>query len=440
MQLTDGWNKPGGPGEPHDSNDLIDSIGSNDSSSSDNRRTPETLFANTSRIDTEIGNHSGVELVAASDGPARASSRYLPWLETIAPRNRGDQSLEAASAFTPFFLDRPVETLSSLIHDARNMVAAMDLYCDLLEEPGVLSASFRHYAGELRLVGGASRRLLEKLAALDHISGVPKTPALPASSKRGIGSALENLMQDVAERLDLHLSGTHLPDVHVSDDPVLSDQVSGSAHPISLAAANAIPDSLHAGHSHSRKVRSIPSGEQIQDLAADLAANQNLLAAIAGPGVVVDLSASGGHRPLAMAGEDLTRILVNLCRNAVDVMPAGGAIQIELAETPESLLLTFSDNGPGIPESALEAVFSSGFSAHDPRHSRPVHAHGAAPPGWPTQHRGLGLAIVRSLVSAAGGSVWAANRKGTSETGAAVGAVISLEFPLLALTGEPDPH
>jgi len=439
MQLTDGWNKPGEPDEPYGSSGLDVPNGPNGPDTSNRPRNPQTLLANTG-INSEMGNHSGLQRPAVSDGSARASFRYLPWLEIVAPLNRLDQARGGADIFKPFYPDAPVETLSSLIHDARNMVAAMDLYCDLLEEPGVLSAPFRHYAGELRLVGGASRRLLEKLAALDHTSGAPKTPALPASSKRGIGSALESLMQNVAERLDLHLSGTHLPDVHVSDDPVLSDQVSGSAHPISLAAANAIPDSLHAGHSHSRKVRSIPSGEQIQDLAADLAANQNLLAAIAGPGVVVDLSASGGHRPLAMAGEDLTRILVNLCRNAVDVMPAGGAIQIELAETPESLLLTFSDNGPGIPESALEAVFSSGFSSHDSRHSRPVHAHGAAPPGWPTQHRGLGLAIVRSLVSAAGGSVWAANRKGTSETGAAVGAVISLEFPLLALTGEPDSH
>ena len=30
------------------------------------------------------------------------------------------------------------EQLSGLIHDARNMVSALELYCDLLEEPGVL--------------------------------------------------------------------------------------------------------------------------------------------------------------------------------------------------------------------------------------------------------------------------------------------------------------
>ena len=48
------------------------------------------------------------------------------------------------------------------------MVTALGLYCDLLEEPGVLAPPFRHYGGELRLVAAASRRLVEKLVALEN--------------------------------------------------------------------------------------------------------------------------------------------------------------------------------------------------------------------------------------------------------------------------------
>ena len=59
------------------------------------------------------------------------------------------------------------ESLAAVAHDARNLVTALWLYCDLLEEPGVLNPSFHHYAGELRLVAAASRRLVEKLLALD---------------------------------------------------------------------------------------------------------------------------------------------------------------------------------------------------------------------------------------------------------------------------------
>jgi signal transduction histidine kinase len=55
-------------------------------------------------------------------------------------------------------LRREGESLAEVAHDARNMVTALGLYCDLLEEPGVLNPSFQHYAGELRLVATASRR------------------------------------------------------------------------------------------------------------------------------------------------------------------------------------------------------------------------------------------------------------------------------------------
>ncbi len=59
------------------------------------------------------------------------------------------------------------ESLAEVAHDARNMVTALGLYCDLLEEPGVLATQFLHYGSELRLVAAASRRLVEKLVALD---------------------------------------------------------------------------------------------------------------------------------------------------------------------------------------------------------------------------------------------------------------------------------
>ncbi len=59
------------------------------------------------------------------------------------------------------------ESLGEVAHDARNMVTALELYCDLLEEPGVLNPAFNHYAHELRLVAAASRRLVEKLLVLD---------------------------------------------------------------------------------------------------------------------------------------------------------------------------------------------------------------------------------------------------------------------------------
>ena len=55
-----------------------------------------------------------------------------------------------------------------MAHDARNMVTALGLYCEFLEEPGVLATPFLHYGQELRLVAAASRRLVEKIVALNY--------------------------------------------------------------------------------------------------------------------------------------------------------------------------------------------------------------------------------------------------------------------------------
>ena len=84
----------------------------------------------------------------------------------IAERKRVEAIVETFTS-----LDNHGETLGELAHDARNMVTALSLYCDLLEEPGVLSARHRHYGNELRLVADASRRLVEKLTLLDERPG-----------------------------------------------------------------------------------------------------------------------------------------------------------------------------------------------------------------------------------------------------------------------------
>lgn len=146
----------------------------------------------------------------------------------------------------------------------------------------------------------------------------------------------------------------------------------------------------------------------VGDLAAELTANRNLLCALAGPSIALTIDAGGGAKPVRLTAEDLTRVLVNLIKNAAEVMPSGGSIHISLregaaaAETDPWLALTIEDSGPGIPEEALERIFASGYTTRAQAK--------AGNGGWPAAHRGLGLAITRSIVEAAGGRIFAANR------------------------------
>ncbi len=266
------------------------------------------------------------------------------------------------------------ESLAAVAHDARNMVAALGLYCDLLEEPGVLAPAFAHYSHELRLVAAASRRLVEKLVALDARAG----------TQRVEGQGLEELTWFDLSR-------------------------GQSAEPKSPAAA--------AGRN---PLCDANPPEPVANLAQELAASRNLLSALAGPAIALTLDVEGGQRPVRLTATDLTRVLVNLVKNAAEAMPAGGRIEIGLREPKaaaggNSLVLTVEDSGPGIREGWLEKIFESGFSTHG--------REDCAGAGWPVSHRGLGLAISRSILNAAGGSITASNR-------ACGGARFEIELPV----------
>jgi signal transduction histidine kinase len=273
-------------------------------------------------------------------------------------------------------LHSPGESLSEVAHDARNMVTALGLYCDLIEEPGVLAPGFTHYGNELRLVAAASRRLVEKLVALDAQSSArwaePSTP----------------------ERLS----------------------ATGTAAP---PDANSRQETAQ-NYDRRRRLDMLPS-VPIANLAAELLANRNLLSALAGPSIGLTLDTEGGAQPVRLNGEDLTRVLVNLVKNAAEAMPGGGRIHIALSENAAlqgaatQVLLTIEDSGPGIPAASLDTIFTPGYTTRAKS--------GAAQGEWPLSHRGLGLAIVRSIIETAGGRITAANR----EQG---GARFAIELPV----------
>ena len=293
------------------------------------------------------------------------------------------------------------ESLSEVAHDARNMVAALGLYCDLLDEPGVLAAPYAHYGNELRLVAAASRRLVEKLVELDaHAAAEMAPPALfEVSSGRGAvaGAAKARPERGPSPNLDPSL----IPNLDRNAVSILGPR---------------------AGHSSgwNRRWDLLPA-LPVSNLAAELLGSRNLLSALAGPSIGLTMDADGGARPVRLTGEDLTRVLVNLVKNAAEAMPEGGRIRIGLCERPAAegsaacVVLKIEDNGPGIPEEAVQRIFASGYTTH----GKDERERG----GWPLSHRGLGLAIARSIVETAGGRISARNR----EQG---GACFEIELPV----------
>src|SRR6202008_710315 len=162
------------------------------------------------------------------------------------------------------------ESVAEIAHDARNMITALDLYCDLLREPGVLAAPFAHYSGELRLVTAACHRLVEKLTLLERT----KAPV---------------------------------------DADLRSDNANPELWPVPPQKAKP------------QQWKNVPT-EPIKNLAEDLLANRSLLAALAGPTIGLTVDVQGGAAPVHMTSEDLTRILVNLVKNSSNAMSAVGRV------------------------------------------------------------------------------------------------------------------
>ena len=322
------------------------------------------------------------------------------------------------------------ETLTEVAHDARNMVTALGLYCEFLEEPGVLATPFLHYGQELRLVAAASRRLVDKIVALDYRANAHQTNALTSAQTRAITCA------EAAAKLAILNSGLTPAGIMPAGPASSAPAAAGSTRGESGTFSNP-----------NRRWDLLPT-VPIANLAAELAVNRNLLAALAGPSIALTVHAEGCARPVWLSGEDLTRVLVNLVKNSAEAMLAGGRIEICLREidlpeqlpeqAPEQpadqgatvrLLLTVEDDGPGIPAEREETIFTSGYTSHGMSERHAQGSTGAWSPNYHDSsyrghgHRGLGLTISRSIVEGAGGRITAANR----EQG---GARFSLELPL----------
>jgi two-component system, NtrC family, sensor kinase len=113
------------------------------------------------------------------------------------------------------------------------------------------------------------------------------------------------------------------------------------------------------------------------------------------PGVAFVLDVAPGLPTAALDRDQLLQVLLNLLRNAIDVMPGGGTVTIgarHLADAGE-LSLTVADTGPGIPAEHMNKLFSPFFT------TKPV-----------GRGTGLGLPICYGIVKMHRGTITASNR------------------------------
>jgi two-component system sensor histidine kinase BaeS len=99
--------------------------------------------------------------------------------------------------------------------------------------------------------------------------------------------------------------------------------------------------------------------------------------------------------------DHLAQVIGNLLQNAIRYSSRGGRISVRAERRPYDVLVSVANTGEDIPPADLPHIFERFYRVEKSRDR----AHGGA---------GIGLAIVRQLVEAAGGSVGAESRDGTT--------------------------
>jgi PAS domain S-box-containing protein len=114
----------------------------------------------------------------------------------------------------------------------------------------------------------------------------------------------------------------------------------------------------------------------------------------------------------------LEQVLTNLLSNAVKFTPAGGQVRVQLERVDSRVIVRVIDNGKGIAPEFVPFVFDR-FRQADSRRER---HHGGL---------GLGLAVVRELVQAHGGTVTA------DSAGVGLGSTFTITLPT-RIASEPE--
>ncbi len=122
------------------------------------------------------------------------------------------------------------------------------------------------------------------------------------------------------------------------------------------------------------------------------------------------------HQDLSVPGIEgrLGQVFRNLISNAVTFSPPGGTIRLAAQRHADEVVVSISDEGPGIPEGKLEAVFQRFYT------ERPAGEKFGT-------HSGLGLSISKQIVEAHGGEITAENRHDSG--GAVCGACFVVRLP-----------
>ncbi len=102
--------------------------------------------------------------------------------------------------------------------------------------------------------------------------------------------------------------------------------------------------------------------------------------------------------PINADSDQLQQVFINLINNSLDAMPLGGRLEVSTGLDRNGVVIEVSDNGEGIAEDQIDLIFEPMFSTKRGRGT------------------GLGLTIVKQIVSEHNGEIEVRSRPGQHTT------------------------
>jgi signal transduction histidine kinase len=120
-------------------------------------------------------------------------------------------------------------------------------------------------------------------------------------------------------------------------------------------------------------------------------------------GIIVKFEFEDAVPQVRLDAAKIKQVILNLCKNAVEAMPQGGCLTLNVYRTEPTVVLEISDTGIGMPENLNKFEL---FKTTKPGGS------------------GIGLSVVQQIVSAHNGTITC-----TSESGR--GTTFKVVFPIV---------
>ena len=247
----------------------------------------------------------------------------------------------------------------------------------------------------------------QRSAPASHTSRMPR-PVVASVSQKPPPSMLEGDALRHAARSFHHLMGVVLTSAEIVRDEMREQGAGGTDLDILVRKANEASALalrlLTVARDDTTDTGSIEISPFLSSLNDDFAA-------IAGPGIEVDVQVLPGLAPLHMDASQLSDVLFELVRNAAEAMQGQGtltvAAYVDRSVPAGCMRLVVEDDGPGMPSSMREQAFRPFYTSR----------RGALASG-------LGLSVVKSVVRRCGGQV-------QIESGDSGGTRVCLDLPVV---------